>query len=154
MGFFFLHFVSHQDSGLQSGGWGSTNHLFDHEIATMIVSANSPRRHVGRQGAHAAHRLGYFGQGMTRAALHRARCWRGLRPAAQDPVPPHRQLPGQGHRGHRPVLPLRQPQVLPAQFGIVSHRRVHCLDQQGPCLLIAPSRCRPPLEDSRGIRPK
>lgn len=84
-GSFFFHHVRHQDPGFQSQGVSSTHHLFDHEIATMMVSANSQLRCVGRSGAPSANRPRSFGQGMTRATRPRAN--RRIRhPTAQDPA--------------------------------------------------------------------
>ena len=87
----------------------------------MIVPANSQLENVERQGTHSSVRPQSFSHRMTRAALHRAFGCRVLRPTARHPVQPYRQLPGDRHRGYRPILPLRQPQVLPPQIGIVLH---------------------------------
>ena len=152
--------LAHATSSLSESCGGSLFHqpsirslTSDHDSLFRLPDSS------GRQGAQSAQRWTVFHQGGPRAALH-ANQLRITRRAAQHPVHPHGQLAGHGHFGHRsPTAKLqtlihlasvagsKRAAVCPAS---TSNERIIGL----PCLLIAPSRCRPPELCSCGFSPR
>lgn len=134
----------------------STNPVFNLPLQTMIRSPNSPFGCQRRQGAQSKNRWTCVHHWAHRATLHGSRR-HGLSYFGQRPVQPHRQLSCDGHLRHPTTATAKfQSLLVPPQFRIELRGRLGGFDQQVThhrvALLIAPSRCLPPLLSSLGFR--
>lgn len=142
------------------GSCAATNHVFDRQLRTMILSPNSPLGFKGRQGAQSTSRWSFLHHRLTRATLHASRRFAAelLHAASSTAVPPTfvRELLWRPHYDHGEILTADNIASILDRIGRLSGRPgpANSASSELPCLLIAPSRCFPPLLSSLGFKPR